>query len=146
MSVDQRRGIRIRVEKKEKRQQQISGSTRPGRSGEKGNRPCFRFYSNRTVQIRVDSLQIDPRMHTRASSDQGPDSNSLSLSQRASGQDAKQTDEGVMLPMQHCRWCGRSPHEPTHDIPREPGSRHLCLSLSIYLSSLSPSARCLSLV
>lgn len=104
MSVDQRRGTKIRVREKREKTTADLRFHKAGRSGEKGNRPCFRFYSNRTVQIRVDSLQIDPRMHTRASSDQGPDSNSLSLSQRASGQDAKQTDEGVRLPMQHCRW------------------------------------------
>lgn len=50
---------------------------------------------------RWDFLQIDPRMHTRASSDQGPDSQQQTQEE--------ETDEGLVLPMQH----RRSPPVPT---------------------------------
>lgn len=49
---------------------------------------------------RWDFLQIDPRMHTRASSDQGPDFQETQ---------EEETDEGLVLPMQH----RRSPPVPT---------------------------------
>lgn len=43
----------------------------------------------------------------------------------------RKTDEGVMLPMQPLSFV--TPGVPPHDIPREPGSRHLSRFLSIFL-------------